>query len=113
MWRQAGSRELNGLMIRFAEDILQVGSEIYVRVRGLQRVLQSVLQPAGSVCSAARDGADTVWSLVTRQPAIREHTAHRSQNIVTHRHGASGEQGEIIKVYFFNDIIHQQQSLQS
>ena len=44
-------RKLNGLMIRFAEDILQVGSEIYVSLvegAGLQRVLQRVLQPASS-----------------------------------------------------------------
>ena len=38
MWPgQAGSRELNGLMIRFAEDILQVGSEIYSRGCGACR----------------------------------------------------------------------------
>ena len=47
MWRQAGSRELNGLMIRFAEDILQVGSEIYV----------SLVEGAGPAESAAECAA--------------------------------------------------------
>ena len=53
--------------------------------------------PAGQVCSAAGETrlgrADSVWSLVTRHPATRQHADHNN-TATQERDGAYGEQGE-------------------